>query len=316
MPVPTIALFSLSVTPNSFSCGNVGLNTVTLRATDASGNSSSCTAQVNVKDISAPTAVCKNATVNLNSQGLGTLSVAQVDNGSADDCGLSTMSLSKTHFNCSELGASPWTISLTVKDVNNNTSSCSASVTVKDITAPTAVCANTTVSLGSNGTVTVFPADLAADSYDNCSVWSYLPAAKVYTSANLGNDNLNITVKDWSGNGAVCTSVVKVLPFGNMKGSDGRDEAFQSSGNLEAGMTLFPNPTSGEVTMTFQLPAGQTFWIGVYDTSGRLIYSHEDMGPAGENALPVQLTGIAPGLYLLDFQSESLKSQKRLVIQE
>src|SRR6185503_16376598 len=33
---------NLSVTPNSFTCSNVGANTVTLTVTDANGNSSTC----------------------------------------------------------------------------------------------------------------------------------------------------------------------------------------------------------------------------------------------------------------------------------
>src|SRR5581483_8292576 len=55
----------LTVTPNDFSCTNVGPNTVTLTATDASGNTSSCSAVVTVQDNIAPHAICKSIIVQL-----------------------------------------------------------------------------------------------------------------------------------------------------------------------------------------------------------------------------------------------------------
>lgn len=71
-------------------------------------------------------------------------------------------------------------------DVNGNSSSCLSYVTVKDAIAPTAVCEDVEVTLGYNGVATVYGDDLAFNSSDNCSVWSYAPVAKNYTSANLG----------------------------------------------------------------------------------------------------------------------------------
>jgi len=44
------SLAGISVTPSSFTCANVGTNTVTFTATDASGHSATCTATVTVSD--------------------------------------------------------------------------------------------------------------------------------------------------------------------------------------------------------------------------------------------------------------------------
>ncbi len=52
---------------SSFTCANLGANTVVLTVTDVNGNSSTCSATVTVRDLIAPTAVCSNATVTLNS---------------------------------------------------------------------------------------------------------------------------------------------------------------------------------------------------------------------------------------------------------
>jgi hypothetical protein len=300
---------TLTLTPNVFTCANVGLNTVILRATDASGNSSTCTAKVTVRDLIAPAALCKNATIFVNDLGNATLNINQVNNGSSDACGISTMTLSKTQFNCSDIPGSSQTVTLTLKDVHNNTSTCNAQVTTKDNMAPTAICENTTVNLGPNGTVTVYPQNLASDSYDNCSVWSYSPTAKLYTTANMGNNNLTITVKDWSGNAATCVSVVTVIPYAG-------NSDFQQPDRGLGSIQVFPNPTSGAATLAFQLPSEQKFVVRVFDLSGRMVFQHHDIGLLGENSLPIHLNGIASGVYILDFQSEGLKAQHRLIVQQ
>ncbi|MFN0175265.1 MAG: T9SS type A sorting domain-containing protein [Saprospiraceae bacterium] len=309
--------FFLTLTPNTFNCSQIGMHTVTLRATDLGGNTATCTAKVTVKDGTGPAAKCKNPTIFLNSAGQATLTTAQVNNGSTDNCGIGTMSIDKTSFNCSEIsGSNPVILSLT--DVNGNSSSCLSFVTVKDAIAPTPVCEDVTVELGSNGTVTVYGADLASNSTDNCSVWSYSPVAKVYTSANLGNNNLTITVKDFSGNAATCVSVVTVETHDSPQQTPSEDS--NSDRNNEESINypfiIYPNPTTGDISIAFELPSEQIVLIRLFDLQGRMVLSHEALGISGENTLPLRLEGFASGLYLLDFQSEALKVRKRLVVQE
>ncbi len=306
--------FSLSVTPSTFNCGNIGLNTVILKATDNGGNTATCSATVNLKDVTAPLALCKNTQIFLNDVGQATLSAAQINNGSSDACGIATMTISKTNFNCSDLPGSAQNVILTLKDFSNNTSTCIAQVTTKDNLAPTAICENTSVQLGSNGTVTVYSANLAADSYDNCSVWSYSPVAKVYTSANLGNNNLNITAKDWSNNGSTCVSVVQVLPYnglGNMDDRQGNTAQLEESVALK----VFPNPSAGEGILNFELPKAQDFTVILFDLSGKILWSQQGSGAEGQNTLSINASNLPASVYFIDFQSESLKKQTRWVIQ-
>ncbi len=309
---------TLTLTPNTFTCANIGTNIVTLRATDTGGNSATCTATVTIKDISAPTALCKNATIFLNNAGQATLNFAQIDNGSNDNCGISTASLSQTQFSCSELSGSPWAVSVTLKDAFNNTSSCVAYVTVKDIIAPDAVCENTTVQLLQNGTVIVYPATLADNSTDNCSVWSYSPIAKLYTTANLGNNNLTITVKDWSKNAATCVSVVTVLPFSGNHNNEGNDQgnSTESTRTAEFNLQVYPNPTAGDATLEFELPNAADYHLLIYDISGRVVLSREAQGTEGLNRVPLLMGNLSPGVYLITLQSDQLKAIKRLIVQE
>ena len=208
--------FTLSLTPKTFTCSNIGLNMVTLQAKDAGGNTATCMAKLTVKDITAPTARCKNPTIFLHEIGQASLTVAQVNNGSSDACGISTININKTLNNCGKItGPNPVLLSLT--DVNGNASSCLAYVTVKDTIAPTAVCKDVTVKLSATGKAVVYSSDPADDSSDNCSVFSYSPMAKVYTTANINDNNLTITIKDFSGNEATCVSLLTVEPFSGLQ---------------------------------------------------------------------------------------------------
>ena len=101
--------------------------TRTWKATDVTGNASTCVQTITVRDITAPTAICKPVTITLLG-GTATITAADVNNGSSDICSPVTLSVSKTSFNCSDIGVN--TVILTVKDASNNSSTCTALVTV------------------------------------------------------------------------------------------------------------------------------------------------------------------------------------------
>ncbi|TDE51386.1 gliding motility-associated C-terminal domain-containing protein [Flavobacterium sp. GT3P67] len=119
---------TLSVSPNVFTCANVGANTVILKATDVNGNVATQTATVTIEDKVAPIVLTKNIPVQLDASGNASITVAQINNGSTDNCGIASISLSKLTFNCSNVGAN--TVILTVRDVNGNVATASAVVTV------------------------------------------------------------------------------------------------------------------------------------------------------------------------------------------
>jgi hypothetical protein len=306
--------FTLTLSPNTFSCANLGLNTVTLRATDGSGNSSTCSATVTVKDVTTPTALCKNLTIFLDGVGKAGITVAQVDNGSFDNCSITNRSLSLTQFNCSDISA-PVNVFFTVTDQSGNTRSCTAVITVKDNIAPTAICTNVTVALA-GGSVTVYSANLAGNSTDNCSIWSYTPVAKTYTSANIGPNNLLITVKDWSGNAATCTSVVTVLPNSpDQRPENPKHDTLPSSDKSGLRMLVYPNPTAGDALLYFELESDQTFVLRVYDRSGQVVFSQQAMGEEGGNSVLLRQDLFLPGLYFIQLQANGKNGQKRLMFQ-
>jgi hypothetical protein len=73
---------------------------------------------VTVQDIIPPVPVCQSLTVQLNSGGTASITAAQINNGSTDNCGIQSLSLNQTSFTCANLGAN--TVTLTVTDNSNN----------------------------------------------------------------------------------------------------------------------------------------------------------------------------------------------------
>jgi gliding motility-associated-like protein len=122
------SIATTTVSPSSFTCANVGPNTVTLTVTDASGNTSTGTAVVTVQDLIAPTVITRPITVLLNANGQASITAAQINNGSTDNCGVNSVTVSPTSFTCANIG--PNTVTLTVTDVNGNTATATAIVTV------------------------------------------------------------------------------------------------------------------------------------------------------------------------------------------
>ncbi|MEO7312192.1 MAG: HYR domain-containing protein [Chitinophagaceae bacterium] len=105
----------------------VGTTTNTFEVRDAAGNTATCSFTVTVKDIEAPIATCKAATVTLVNGAAGIVA-ADIDNGSSDNCGTVTLSIPATRYTCSDIGNH--TVTLTVQDAAGNRSTCDATVTV------------------------------------------------------------------------------------------------------------------------------------------------------------------------------------------
>jgi hypothetical protein len=113
-------------------CLNTAIpETITATAMDMFGNMAQCTASVTVLDTIPPTAACTDTTVYLDATGNVTIDSSYVDDGSTDNCGISSAVLSRTGFDTTDLGILQ-PVTLTVYDASGNSSSCQVSITVLD----------------------------------------------------------------------------------------------------------------------------------------------------------------------------------------
>ena len=199
---------TLALDKMNFTCADVGANTVTMTVTDINGNTGTCTSTVTVQDNVAPIAICQDLTVQLDASGAGSITAAQVNNGSSDNCSIDTMTLDQTDFTCADIGTK--TVTLTVTDVNGNTSTCTSTITVEDNVAPIALCQNLTVQLDATGAGSITAAQVDNGSSDNCSIDTMTLDQTDFTCADVGANTVTMTVTDANGNVSTCTSTITV----------------------------------------------------------------------------------------------------------
>lgn len=198
---------SFSVSPNSFTCANVGANTVTLTVTDNAGNTASANAVVTVRDVTPPVVLTQNIFIQLDTQGLASITTSMINNGSTDACGIASFALSKYNFNCSDVGNN--TVTLTVTDVNGNVATATATVIVQDLIPPVIVAHNLTLQLDQNGSASLTPDMIDSGSSDNCTVTLFtIPSS--FTCADVGPNTVLIIATDTGDNVRFSSCVVTI----------------------------------------------------------------------------------------------------------
>jgi hypothetical protein len=200
------AIQSIALDNTSFSCNNVGYNQVTLTVTDSSGNTSSATANVTVKDVTAPNAITQNIVLDLDVNGSATITADMIDNGSSDACGIESLALNVTSFSCEKVGANQ--VILTVTDTNGNSSTANATVTINDVTAPAVTTQDISIDLDETGNASITTDMIDNGSADACGIASIVLDNTSFTCENVGVNQVELTVTDNNGN--VASSMANV----------------------------------------------------------------------------------------------------------
>ena len=250
-----------------FNCSHIGTNTVILTVSDQSGNIQTGTATVTVEDNNTPTVMTnQNIIVNLDTAGVASISIMDVNNGSTDNCGISSMTLDIMDFNCSNLGMN--TVTLTVTDQGGNVQTGTTTVVVEDNIAPTIVASNPTIFLDGQGMATINAADIATIT-DNCGVDSVTLGLTQFDCDDIGMNLVSIQVTDAAGNTAMGSALVTVadtLPVTILCPEPISAFACDSSVVVNYdpptlnGGTCDNNP--GTPTLVSGLPSGSTFPVG------------------------------------------------------
>lgn len=117
----------ITLTPVAGAIGS-SLISITVNDGQVSNFDSTFTFTLTLGDTINPIAICQNIQVQLDSTGNGSITAAQVNNGSTDNCGISSYSVSQTTFTCADVGIVP--VDFTVTDIAGNTAVCNLNVTV------------------------------------------------------------------------------------------------------------------------------------------------------------------------------------------
>jgi gliding motility-associated-like protein len=176
----TVVLDYTSVTPTYFATGattignsifpvplasvthnlNIGVTTVTYQIEDVNGNVRTCAYDITIEDNIAPLAICQGTTVYVTPDGgVYTLDPLEIDDGSSDNCGIVSMTVSPNTFDCTDLG-NTINVTLEVTDDAGNTSTCAAPVNVQTVeffpSFSVGLCGNTDLNLFANAPVGMY----------------------------------------------------------------------------------------------------------------------------------------------------------------
>jgi len=203
-------LSSYVLSETNFDCDSAGLTlTIGLTVTDVNANVTTGTVDITVLDTVRPAMAVQNITVQLDSFGNVTINSGMIDNGTADACGIASLSLNDSIFTCADVGAN--TVTLTAVDVNGNVDSATATVTVQDLIAPDVVTTNDTIALDASGTMVITLDSVRISSFDACGVATEVLSDTLFDCTDIGLNNVTLTVTDVNGNASVLSVTVYVI---------------------------------------------------------------------------------------------------------
>jgi hypothetical protein len=262
------ATLGLSLDKTTFTCANIGPNTVMLTVTDASGNQRTAPATVTVTGtVPQPViSVSPSTTIYL---GYGSPTVTLTGPGGGPGAtytwspatGLSTTSGSSTTFTATTAGSYP--VTLTVTSASGCSATTSVTLTVEDVQ-----CGN------------------KSDKVQVCHNGQAICVASAAVSAHLGHgDQLGACSSK-----AQQTSALIVA-------KTGVSEAIDATPLLEA----YPNPFTASTTVRFRAAQDGVVNVQVYDVLGRLVTTLYNETAAAGQVVERSLDGthLSAGLYTL-----------------
>ena len=199
---------TVSIDKASFTEADLGDNLVTVTAIDASGNEATCETTVTIKPYEGENTggiTCpEDAIIPLNEDGEVTVSIRY--DGDADV----KFELDKSFFTCDDIGLN--TVNLTYTGDYEGT--CTSQITIVDVTAPNVSCVgNYDLVLDQNGKANLSPEDIMVSSSDNCLIETISISKTQFSTADVGQQWVILTVTDSSGNKSECSTTVNVKPF-------------------------------------------------------------------------------------------------------
>jgi hypothetical protein len=203
----------------------LGSHTITYVATDACGNSATCTTILRVEDKVVPVAICiQNTTTGLGGDGFSIIEAIKFNSGSYDNCeldkfevkritqtcGQSTAFGPSVRFDCCDIGKTI-RVCLRVYDKAGNFNECFVDVEVQDKLRPDMTCPpNVNINCSDDiKNLTLTGSPIATD---NCGLDTlFYSDNDPRTKCKLGEVIRTFTAVDHQGNSATCSHVISIV---------------------------------------------------------------------------------------------------------
>lgn len=82
-----------------------------------------------------------------------------------------------------------------------------------------------------------------------------------------------------------------------------------------SGTAIYPNPAQGSAVVKFGMSQSATVEVTVMNAVGQVVKSTKVQGNVGENAIRVDLSGIASGIYMVNVKAGDSKTTKKLIVE-
>ncbi|MBO0359201.1 T9SS type A sorting domain-containing protein [Hymenobacter sp. BT186] len=250
----------------------VGVGTTTITAAQEGATAylpaAAVTQLLTVVDTTAPNVLAAGLEAELDENGTRTLEAADIDYGSTDGgTGVTSITLNKTRFTCANMGAN--NVTLTVTDKAGNTATETVTVMITDKMAPVVKAAGLAVTL-QNGTRTLVAADVDYGSTDNCGVASMSISPSTFTCANVGANDVTLTVTDNAGNVSRQTVTVLVRADATCT-TPARPLASRPAATERHALQVYPNPAREQATLSFEAEQAGPAQVLVYNALGKVV---------------------------------------------
>jgi len=281
---------TFEISKNNLDCSDLGVQKLIVTATDVNGRKFSSDVEVTVKEKISPLIRTKsNVILKLNEDGKISIKPEDLDNGTVDNCTIKELKVSKSSFDCSNLGANK--ITFTATDASGNSSTSEVEVTILDEEKPQIKAKSSyTHQLDREGKGTLKWEDLDEGSFDNCNIKERKLSRTDFSKSDAGENKITYTIIDASGNTANVEINIKV------------DIILSTPERTieENTISVFPNPASDLLKIKFlnEINFNSIIIFEVFDTSGKLIEQNNHLN-LGENTVGLTTSKLKTGLYLL-----------------
>jgi len=208
-----------------YDCADLGgFFDITVSATDASGNETTCETVIEIIDKESPELKCpaQNViTIELNPDGLDTFVISESGLFTAtDNCGTVKYIPDSLFFSCEDIGT--WSKKIILEDGSGNQASCYKNFEVKDVTAPAIVCKypitgpdTLRLYLDIYGNAALVPDSLDGGTIDACTAVTFSASQTAFTCNDITPArtglSINLYATDAYGNIDSCQNIIQVF---------------------------------------------------------------------------------------------------------
>ena len=284
------------ITPNTFSCAQLGAQEVTLTVTDLSGLTNATTVTVTIVDTEVPVVICP-----------GNLAVCPSDNivnyqpaTAQDNCLILSGQWAQTSGlpSGAEFPAGTTIQTFTFTDASGNVGNCSFNVTVTPpVTFDNVAITNDHNNLGVGAVNITFSGGISP--YTFSWLLGGVVVATTEDIEGLAQGNYDVVITDAQG----CTYTLEGITVGN--------SVSVKEPSWLSGVSLQPNPTSDLTQVIFATPLNSRLEIAVIDATGRVLKTQiSDQA----KQVTINCVDLPSGMYTLRFRSNQEIGTRKLIV--